>query len=631
MFDYPIYILFRAIIALLNLLPLKVLFALGEAGGSIAWAMAWSYRSLALRNVRLAFGNTMTEPDARKLVHRHFRRISANVLAGIKLSSMPIEQLAALISTENLEPAEAAFAGRRPVVLVLSHLGNWEMLAQLLPKYGPDVRKSTVYQTLRNRFIDEYIRKVRSRTGLELFERSKGFKGLVELLRGGGGVGILSDQHAGNHGVWTPFFGRLASTTSLPALLAKRTGAALVPAAMYTDGKARWRLVFETPIDSRSGSIEELTATLNRVVEAQIRRAPEDWFWVHNRWKTPIPNFLLQNYKRGIFVGDAASLKPFRILIRASNWLGDSVMSMPAIRAIKRGRPDAHITIAAPAKLAPLWQRISDVDEVIALPAKSLFQTVRTLKVADDFDVAVLFTNSLRSALEVWLLGVPARLGFAGHHRRWLLHRAIREPRQNGPPEHQSNRYLHLARRLGATASGELPEVRQNQKSEIRNQKFLLGLCPGAEYGPAKRWLPERFAEAANEISAQTGAHWLLFGTEKEREIGEAIATSLGEKSTNRIGKTSLDELMDELAQCRLLLSNDTGTMHLAALLRVPTVAIFGSTEPALTGPMGGDHSIIRRHVECSPCFLRECPIDFRCMREVTVVEVVAALLTRLA
>src|SRR5204863_2555919 len=138
-------------------------------------------------------------------------------------------------------------------------------------------------------------------------------------------------------------------------------------------------------------------------------------------------------------------------------------------------------------------------------------------------------------------------------------------------------------------------------------------LCPGAEYGPAKQW--PRFAEVAQEIAGRFPVQWILFGTATDVPIGAKIAEALGDKCVNRIGQTTLEQLIDELRGCRLLLTNDTGTMHLAALLGVPTVAIFGSTEPKLTGPIGHGHLILRRQVECSPCFLRDCPIDFRCMK----------------
>ena len=190
---------------------------------------------------------------------------------------------------------------------------------------------------------------------------------------------------------------------------------------------------------------------------------------------------------------------------------------------------------------------------------------------------------------------------------------------RKGPPPHQAEHYLDLARSLGGDAqAGEIALAAQlpSETAEAR-----MGLCPGAEYGPAKRWLPERFAAAA----AAVGGHWVLFGTAKDEEMGAAIASELGDNCTNLIGKTTLAELIEELRKCRLLLTNDTGTMHLATLLGIPVVAIFGSTEPVLTGPL-----VVRHRVECSPCFLRECPLDFRCMKAVSVEEAAALVSTAL-
>ncbi|PYK29988.1 MAG: lipopolysaccharide heptosyltransferase II [Verrucomicrobia bacterium] len=375
-----------------------------------------------------------------------------------------------------------------------------------------------------------------------------------------------------------------------------------------------------------------LTSRINHVIEEQIRRAPEDWFWVHNRWKTPEPNFLLAHYKRGIYLPpgiSASDLKPFRILIRSSNWLGDAVMSVPAVRAIKHGRPDVHLTIAARDKIAPMWKLIPEVDAIIPLPDGSLLPFVRRLRQQMPFDVAILFPNSLRVALESWVSGIPRRVGYRGHWRSSLVNQIVREPRKPGPPEHHSLRFLRIARECGAETSNT--EVsKPHQRSNITHQT-LIGLCPGAEYGPAKQWLPERFAEAAAKITAQSSAQWILFGTKNDAAIGEQIAAAIGDDCVNRIGQTTLEQLIDELRQCRLLLTNDTGTMHLAALVGVPVVAVFGSTEPLLTGPLGNGHTILRHHVECSPCFLRECPIDFRCMKAVSADEVAAAVLSMLA
>jgi heptosyltransferase II len=632
MFDFVVYLFYRAGSAVVAVLPLPFLFGFGQFLGVCAWMFSGKYRRLATRNLEIAFANEKSPRELRQLVRRHFQRLGANLLCSAKLTQMPPEKILERVEVENIESMAREFRAGVPVVLILSHIGTWEVFAQLMPKFVGFVRNASVYQGLGNRFIDKHVRRTRSQTGLELFDRHDGFEPVIDLLRSGGGVGVLSDQHAGDHGVWTPFFGRLGSTSPLPALLAKRTRAALIAAGVYTTGPARWRMVFTERFDQTGASVAVLTSKINRVIEEQIRRAPEDWFWVHNRWKTPEPNFLLAHYKRGIYLPpgiSASDLKPFRILIRSSNWLGDAVMSVPAVRAIKNGRPDVHVTIAAPDKIAPMWKLIPEVDAIIPLSEGSILPVVRQLRQQKPFDVAVLFPNSLRVALESWLSGIPRRVGYRGHCRSWLVNQIVREPRKPGPPEHHSLRFLRIARACGAETSNiEVPDP--NQTSNLKHQT-LIGLCPGAEYGPAKRWLPERFAEAAAKITAQSSARWILLGTKNDAAIGEQIAAAIGDHCVNRIGQTTLDQLIDELRQCRLLLTNDTGTMHLAALLGVPVVAVFGSTEPRLTGPLGNGHTILRHHVECSPCFLRECPIDFRCMKAVSADEVAGAVLSMLA
>ena len=633
MLDFVVYLLYRAGSAIASALPLRLLFAVGQILGSCAWLVSAKYRRLAERNVAIAFGDEKPPRELRRLVRRHFQRLGANLLCSVKLTRMPPEKILQRVKVENIESMDSRFRAGIPVVLVLSHLGIWELFAQLMPKFVGYVRNASVYQRLGNRFIDAHVRRTRSRTGLELFDRKDGFQPVIDLLRSGGGVGVLSDQHAGDHGLWTPFFGRLASTSPLPALLAKRTRAALIAAGVYTTGPARWRVVFTERFDQTGASVAELTSSINQVIEQQIRRAPEDWFWVHNRWKTPQPNFLLPRYKRGVYLPPGVSahnLKPFRILVRSSNWLGDAVMSAPAVRAIKNGRPDAQVTIVAPTKIAPMWKLVSEVDAIIPISSRSLLRSVRSIRRRAHFDAAILFPNSLRVALESWLSGIPRTVGYRGNWRRWLLNQTVPETRKPGAPEHHSLRFLRIARECGAETSNAQPAT-SNQLLAIGNQPVRIGLCPGAEYGPAKRWLRERFAEVAAKISTQSSAQWVLFGTKNDAALGDQIAATIDDHCVNRIGQTTLDELIDELRECRLLLTNDTGTMHLAALLSVPVVAIFGSTEPRLTGPLGNGHIILRHHVECSPCFLRQCPIDFRCMKAVSTQEVVDAVLSILA
>ena len=334
-----------------------------------------------------------------------------------------------------------------------------------------------------------------------------------------------------------------------------------------------------------------------------------------------------------------------RIIIRSSNWLGDAVMSVPAVRALKRGLDGAHVAVLTPEKLADVWRVVPEVDEVIAFPAAKGSGWIRTLtgmahvfRVAKlirgrGFTTGVVFPNSLRTGLEMWLARIPRRVGYAGHARRSaLLTQVLREENARpatAPGRHQVFHYLRLAEFVGAKvdldASFGFPRAGSLRAS---GSPARIAVCAGAEYGPAKRWLPERFAEVVRAVSASATCRWQLVGTAKDRPVATEIVTLCENPANveNLCGGTTLAQLIAILRESDALLTNDTGTMHLAALLGVRTVAIFGSTEPALTGPLGTGHTVVRERAECSPCFLRECPIDFRCMKEIETPAVIAAV-----
>jgi heptosyltransferase-2 len=642
--DYLVYLCYRICTALVTAMPLAVAYRLGEVAGLLAYLLLWPYRRLARANLTLAYGGQLSPAEIRQLARRHFVRLGANLLSAVKASAIGLNHLRMITDVEGMPILEEAFARGKGVVLVISHIGNWELFAQLC-QFLPAYRWSTVYQPLGNRFIEAHVQRTRTRHGVVLFSRKSGFNGPTAFLRAGGAVGVLVDQHAGDGGVWTPFFGRLASTSNLAALLALRTGATLVPLAVHTVGLRHWRVVISAPIPAADPAgapleVSRLTAEINQVLEKQIAAGPADWFWVHNRWKTPRPKFLLATYRRGValpahFPQDR--LKPFRILIRSTNWLGDAVMTIPAVQAIANGRPDAQVTMLTPAKLAGLWEQVPGVGAVLAIePEHSVFDVAKRVRLAGPFDAAVVWPNSLRSALEVWLAGVPRRIGYAGHRRRYLLNQLVREPRlpvrgQRKPP-HQSLRYAHLAAEIGAGSVprfGQPPGGGPAKAPRERGAWARIGLCPGAEFGPAKRWLPGRFADAAQRAGRELACEWVLFGVDKDRELGAVIEKAFGGGCENLIGKTTLAELIAQLRRCDLVLTNDTGTMHLAAWLGVPVAAIFGSTDPDLTGPLAPPERvrILRHQVVCSPCFLAECPLDMRCMQVVTPQEAAEAML----
>jgi heptosyltransferase II len=615
--DFVVYLVYRFSGWFLGLFPLAGVFRFGQLAGAIAYVLLRSYRRLARENIRIAFPDWSSH-EVERCARRHFMDLGANLLCSLVLMGKPWVTVRKYLDLTNLERIQERMNRVGSVVWAINHIGNWELFVYTVRIVRPGTH-GVVYRALSNRFIDAHVRRVRKSTGLKLIERQHGLAQCTNLLKSGGMLAVLVDQHAGDKGIWTPFFDRLASTTPLPAILAKKTGAQLLPVAIFTAGPARWRLEVGDFIPQEGASTEELMHQVNRALESLIMRRPSDWFWVHQRWKTPSPRFLLEEYKRGVCTPrDVSVLKPFRILIRSSNWLGDAVMSSEAVRRIKYGRPDCVLTILTQSKLADFWRLLPEVDEVLTINPRDSVWCVGS-KIRDRFDVAILLPNSHRVAIEAWLAGIPRRVGYSRRWRNGFVNQLVPEPKGPRPLSHQKKHYLRIAERIGADLRKALPEA-----VRWKSEPGLAGLCPGAEYGPAKRW-PE-FGAAACELSEWLGLHWLIFGTAKERSISDKIAKRLGTHATDLTGRTTLSELITQLRRCEVLLTNDTGTMHLAAFLGVPTVSIFGSTEPQLTGPIGIGHTVLRHHVECSPCFLRECPLDFRCMKAVTVEEVVRAV-----
>ena len=627
------YALFRCVEGLLRLLPMVAVWHLGRLLGLIGFVVFGKYRRLALHNLGIAFG---TEHDAawrQRTARAHFAALGANLLCGLRIAMLDAEAILRRVRVEGMEPArEAALAGRSVIYLV-SHTSCWELLAQLPSVFAFKGAPATVYQPLRNPFLDALVLRRRRKLGYVLFDRQAGFTAPLRHLRDNGTLGVLVDQHAGDQGLWCPFFGRLASTTPIAPLMAHRCHGLMMTVTVYDDGPGRWRIVGGPLLDTTTAglSIEGLTCRMNQAVEAVIREQPHNWFWVHNRWKTPRPQFLLRRYKRGIALPEGMEpdrLQRFELLVRSPNWLGDACMALPAVRALKAGRPDLRLTVFGPEKLRELWEAQPEVDAYIGKDGKEgLFAVARRLRTAGPrWDAGILLTNSTRSTLEFWLAGLPRRVGYRGSLRSRLLNQIVKEPKVAGPPWHHARRYLHVAHSCGADITGfeQGPSPAPLPPGPLR-----IGICAGAEYGPAKRWPLERFAEVLRTVGGeQPDLEWVFFGAPGEAAMGEELSRLAGTvRHRNLVGKTRLSELITELRSCRLLLTNDTGTMHLAASLGVPTVSLFGSTEPVLTGPVGDRHRVLRHHVPCSPCFKRECPFGhYDCMTGLTPARVATAL-----
>jgi heptosyltransferase-2 len=322
-----------------------------------------------------------------------------------------------------------------------------------------------------------------------------------------------------------------------------------------------------------------------------------------------------------------------KILIRGPNWVGDAVLAIPAMKALRTRFPSADITllvrpwVAGVFTGAPFLNRVWPEPRPSSLPAWS--RITREIR-ERDFDLAVLFPNSFESALMMFLGRVPSRLGYATDGRGLLLTKAV-APARN--VRHQVYYYLDLVSEVVDNTDRPSIEIQATMEEQnaarhllqaegIRNNQPFLVLNPGAAYGSAKRWAHERFAQTANRLSRDFGLAVVIIGSDAEQPVALRILEVMRSTAVVLNGKTTLETLVGVLSLSSLMVTNDSGPMHIAAALGIPTVAVFGSTDERVTGPYGLRTRIVKHPVDCSPCLLRECPIDHRCMKRVQVDEV---------
>jgi heptosyltransferase-2 len=328
-----------------------------------------------------------------------------------------------------------------------------------------------------------------------------------------------------------------------------------------------------------------------------------------------------------------------KILVRTPNWVGDAVMAIPALEAIRRTHASAEIAILARPAVADLYRDQPFANRILEYDhsgrhkgwwgRERLAVELRNEK----FDLAILLQNAFEAAWLAWRAGIPERVGYTRDGRGALLTKPIRVPREGKIPRHESHYYLELIRRAGWIESrGEIVPIRLRVPSAAREaaQASLLragaregtwrcAIAPGASYGAAKCWPAERFAALADRLIPECGADVILFGTPGEKEMTARICSAMKCKPISLVGQTSMRELAALFSACSIFIGNDSGAMHVAAAAGLPVIGIFGPTDPEGTAPLTPQFRLIQEPVSCSPCFLRSCPVDHRCMERISV------------
>jgi heptosyltransferase-2 len=341
--------------------------------------------------------------------------------------------------------------------------------------------------------------------------------------------------------------------------------------------------------------------------------------------------------------------KSAKILIRGTNWIGDAVISIPAMREIRRIFPDAHISLLVRPWVRDIYSMAEFVDEILEYDRGGVHhgwtgfhKLVADLK-SRRFDLAILLQNAFEAALMVWCARIPRRVGYARDGRSPLLTDAFKiDPAVRNV--HQAYYYLgilcalgllerrpweqqgyHLSTHIGIRDADRSAAVEMLRGGGIREGQIVIGINPGAFYGEAKRWFPDRYAAVADALAERYQARIVIFGSSTDLRAAEDVAAHMKHPSLLLAGRTTLGQLMGLIKECDLLITNDSGPMHLAAALDVPQLALFGSTSEIATGPLSRKAVVIKHPVECNPCFLKKCPTDFRCMKGISVRQVIEA------
>lgn len=525
------------------------------------------------------------------LDERRFRRI---------ISASP--ELLAAYAQHTQDPA--------PTLICSPHIAYWEVqTAKPLIVPGPFPEFGIIFRPLDNAAANAFVKGSRERFGLKLLSRKEGFAEALKILRRRGFVGVLFDQNAGLQGALTTLFGRVCATTELPGLMAEKFNARVY--GIFPRRLGFWRVEIGAHRIEHDGSGTAVTLGLNRWLETLLSADDNlcaSWLWAHDRWRNqdmPSRRFRLES-KRNLLTADLAAreLKALprrtRIWVRLPNWLGDVVMAVPLLRALRAARPDAEITLVAKAQFLPLFESTGLADRLHALPAKGLGYYAHFLGLRAEFpDVWLLFTNSFRGDFEAWLTGCPQRFGIkrSGKPRPFLSH-GYPLPRDfDEQKHHQLELWENFVRHFGLDA----PRV-CTPLTHLRPQfpsVPSIALIPGSENTPEKRW-PVAHWRAL--IESMAGESFLLFGTAGDATITGEIAAGFDSKRVlDLAGKTDLVAFMHALISCRALVTNDTGGMHLANALGVSLIGLFGPTNPVRTGPVFSSPTRLLQPPNCPP------------------------------
>ncbi len=514
---------------------------------------------------------------------------------------------------------ELAFAleTKESGVILVPHFSLMEALTTLPAHFDePIMPVGVLYRPLKQASLDRYVKRTRERFGIKLISRRDGFDAPMQMLREGGLVAVLFDQNAGTSGVLTTFFGRAASTTDLPGLIAQRFKTRV--GVLYTERTGFWQGTIHLDILANKARATQVVLKGNQWLENRLKTSDDicaDWLWLHSRWRCQdIPEKRLRlAAKRDAIVdtcefhGWDALPRTTRFWVRMPNWLGDVVMALPLLRALRLSRPDAELTLLAQPHFLPLLEKLQVADRLLPLPKKGTSGYFKPFRAwAHQYpDVQLLFTNSTRGDLEAKCIGAPQRFGIArpGKPRRNLTHTWTLPDGLNEAELHQTRLWEQFFQHFGLRGELDLSPIPWPNANTRAKSAPRIGLIPGTENDPSKRWPVSHWHALIEQLLAEKPeAQLTTYGTARDVDITTLVVEGYPtDRVTDMAGKTGLVEFMDELSGLDLLICNDTGGMHLANAIGTPVLVIFGPTNPIRTGPIFDAPAVLLQPEGCPP------------------------------
>ena len=485
----------------------------------------------------------------------------------------------------------------KPFVVMLPHMTMSEA-ASLLPRVFPGLPQvNVVFRPLNQPALNAWVEETRSRFGFRQLSRRSGYNDAMAALRRSEGVGVLFDQDASKSGTTSLFMGRLVSMTNLPGLMALRFDAdihlLLLERTQFWQAKLSLQQLpkCETPI--------EVAVRAHNLLEAYLKRdshSAPDWLWLHRRWghqssshkRFKLATKRIELEQTNAINGNAETPRKTRLWVRMPNWLGDVVMALPLLRAIRQARPDFEITLIGKAAFQPLFDRLDVGERFIPLPqqGRGYFRTFYQLR-RDYPNTYLLFTNSTRSDLEAFLTRCSQRMGMIrpGKKRQLLTDPYELSTDVDETTTHQTQVWELMLQRYGLVESLDTSPLPREEPVRARPQVAMI--C-GTENAPEKRWPISHWRALVGQLLATVPeVEIVLFGTPADRVITDQVADGFPDGAIqNLAGKTDLAAFCDGLKHCNVVVCNDTGGMHLANMMGTPVVVVFGPTNPVRTGPI---------------------------------------------